>query len=95
MGLAARIGDMHVCPQVTSRAPHVGGPIVSGATTVLIGGRAAATVGSTAVCAGPTDVVITGSPVVLIEGKQAARMGDMTEHGGFVLLGSPTVLIGP
>lgn len=34
---AARATDMHTCPQVTGIVPHVGGPIVMGAPTVLIG----------------------------------------------------------
>jgi uncharacterized Zn-binding protein involved in type VI secretion len=31
---------------------------------------------------------------VLIGGKPAARMGDNTAHGGVVVVGCPTVLIG-
>jgi len=41
MPLAARIGDMHVCPMVTPGVPpipHVGGPVVQGAPTVITGG---------------------------------------------------------
>jgi uncharacterized Zn-binding protein involved in type VI secretion len=36
-----------------------------------------------------------GSPTVLIGGMMAARIGDMTMHGGVILVGFPTVLIGP
>jgi uncharacterized Zn-binding protein involved in type VI secretion len=32
---------------------------------------------------------------VLIGGLPAARMGDMTVHGGVIVMGFPTVLIGP
>jgi uncharacterized Zn-binding protein involved in type VI secretion len=32
---------------------------------------------------------------VLIGGMPAARMGDMTLHGGVIVVGFPTVLIGP
>ena len=36
-----------------------------------------------------------GGATVLIGGMPAARMGDMTAHGGTIVLGCPTVLIGP
>jgi len=92
---AARLTDMHVCPMVTGVVPHVGGPIVGpGAPTVLIGGLPAARVGDMAVCVGPPDVVVTGAFTVLICGQPAARMGDSTAHGGVIVLGYPTVLIG-
>ena len=92
---AARINDMHVCPMVTALVPHVGGPILPpGEPTVLIGGLPAATVGSMCVCTGPPDSIVVGSSTVLIGGKPAARMGDSTAHGGTIVLGAPTVLIG-
>jgi len=91
---AARIGDMHVCPMVTVLVPHVGGPIAMGAPTVLIGGVPAARIGDMGVCVGPPDVVMMGSPKVLISGSPAARMGDSTAHGGTIVVGCPTVLIG-
>jgi uncharacterized Zn-binding protein involved in type VI secretion len=31
---------------------------------------------------------------VLIAGKPAARIGDTTTHGGTIILGCPTVIIG-
>lgn len=92
--LAARIGDMHVCPVVTP-PPHVGGPLTGpGCPTVLIGGKPAAVMGDMAVCTGPPDTIISGSATVMIGGKPAARMGDSTAHGGTIVLGEPTVLIG-
>ena len=92
---AARILDMHVCPMVTGLVPHVGGPITMPATpTVLIGGMPAAGLGSLCVCCGPPDSIVMGSATVLIGGKPAARMGDSTAHGGVILGGLPTVLIG-
>lgn len=95
---AARIGDMHVCPMQTpapTPIPHVGGPISSPSTpTVLIGGVPAAGLGSMCVCVGPPDSIIKGSATVLIGGKPAARMGDSTAHGGSIVVGCPTVLIG-
>ena len=92
---AARINDMHVCPIVTPAGPHVGGPILPpGDPTVLIGGMPAARVGDMAVCTGPPDSIIMGSTTVLIGGMPAARMGDSTAHGGSIVLGEFTVLIG-
>jgi uncharacterized Zn-binding protein involved in type VI secretion len=92
---AARLTDMHVCPMVDVLVPHVGGPITGpGAATVLIGGMPAARVGDMAVCVGPPDTVIVGAFTVLIGGQPAARMGDSTAHGGTIILGMPTVLIG-
>lgn len=91
---AARATDMHTCPQVTGIVPHVGGPIVMGAPTVLIGGLPAARVSDPVTCVGPPDSIIMGSPTVLIGGLLAARMGDPTAHGGVIVGGFPTVLIG-
>lgn len=95
---AARVGDMHVCPMVTPGLPpipHIGGPILPpGTPTVLIGGLPAAGVGSMCTCVGPPDSIIMGSVGVLIGGKPAARMGDNCAHGGTIVLGCPTVMIG-
>lgn len=92
---AARIGDMHVCPMVTGLVPHVGGPVVGpGVPTVLIGGMPAAVSGDMCVCTGPPDTIVLGSTGVFIGGKPAARMGDMCAHGGTIIVGLPTVLIG-
>lgn len=86
---------MHVCPMVTGVVPHVGGPILPpGAPTVLIGGLPAARMGDMATCVGPPDTIILGSMSVLISGKPAARMGDMCAHGGSIVVGCFTVLIG-
>ncbi|QJW89136.1 PAAR domain-containing protein [Spirosoma taeanense] len=95
MGMAARIGDMHVCPMVTGVVPHVGGPVLPpGTVTVLIGGMPAACLGDLCTCVGPPDTILMGSATVLIGGKPAARMGDPTAHGGTIIVGCPTVLIG-
>lgn len=92
---ASRITDMHVCPMVTGVVPHVGGP-VSGpcAPTVLIGGLPAARVTDMCVCVGPPDVIVKASVTVLTLGMPQARIGDMTAHGGVLVLGMPTVLVG-
>ena len=93
---AARITDMHVCPMVNpGGVPHVGGPILPpGAATVLIGGMPAARVGDMCTCVGPPDTIVAGSSTVMIGGMPAARMGDSTAHGGTIVAGAPTVLIG-
>ena len=92
---AARVGDMHTCPMVTGVVPHVGGPIMPpGSPTVLIGGMPAAVVGGMCVFVGPPDSIIKVSATVLIGGMPAARMGDNTAHGGVIVLGLPTVMIG-
>jgi uncharacterized Zn-binding protein involved in type VI secretion len=92
---AVCIGDTHVCPAVTGIVPHVGGPVLVGQPTVLIGGRPAARVGDLCTCVGPPATISSGCPTVLIGGKPAARIGDLTSHGGTIVgPGMPTVLIG-
>ena len=95
---AARAGDMHVCPMMTPGVPpipHVGGPVLPpGCPTVLIASMPAARVGDMCVCVGPPDVIAMGSFTVLIGSMPAAQMGSMTAHGGSIVLGAPTVLIG-
>jgi uncharacterized Zn-binding protein involved in type VI secretion len=94
---AARIGDEHMCPKVTPGTPpvpHVGGPVFSGCLTVLIEDRPAARVKDSCTCIGVQDKIITGSSSVYIGGKPAARMGDQTGHGGKIVAGSRTVMIG-
>jgi uncharacterized Zn-binding protein involved in type VI secretion len=96
---AARIGDMHACPMVTPGVPpipHVGGPILPpGCPTVLIGGQPAARATDMCVCVGPPDTIAMGSATVLIGYLMAARIGDSTVHGGVIVVGCPTVMIGP
>ena len=96
---AARVSDFHQCPMSTPvgpvQVPHVGGPILGpGAVTVLIGGLPAAKVGDVALCIGPPDAVVKGSATVTVMGFPAARMGDKTAHGGTIMLGCFTVIIG-
>jgi uncharacterized Zn-binding protein involved in type VI secretion len=92
---AARITDLHVCPMVNpGPVPHVGGPVTLGEPTVLIGNMPAARVGDMAVCVGPPDTIVKGSATVMIGNMPAARLGDSTAHGGVIVAGYPTVLIG-
>lgn len=92
---AARISDGHSCPAVEpGPKPHVGGPVSAGDGTVLIGFMPAARVGDSATCIGPSDSVASGEPSVQIGFKDAARLGDATSHGGVIVAGCPTVIIG-
>jgi uncharacterized Zn-binding protein involved in type VI secretion len=92
---AARVTDMHVCPLVTGVVPHVGGPILPPcAVQVLIGGLPAARITDLATCVGPPDMILMGSTTVFIEYLPAARIGDSTVHGGVIVLGCFTVIIG-
>jgi uncharacterized Zn-binding protein involved in type VI secretion len=92
---AARITDMHTCPMVTGIVPHVGGPISGPCIpTVLIGKLPAAVATDMCICVGPPDTIVKGSATVLIGKLPAARIGDPTAHGGSIVLGFPTVIIG-
>jgi uncharacterized Zn-binding protein involved in type VI secretion len=95
---AARLTDLHTCPLFTAGCPpipHVGGEIMGpGVQTVLIGRLPACVVGDMATCVGPPDSIIKGSATVLIGKKPAARMGDASAHGGAIVRGHPTVIIG-
>jgi uncharacterized Zn-binding protein involved in type VI secretion len=92
---AARIGDWHTCPMMNpGPVPHVGGPIMTGMPDVMIGGMPAARISDMLVCAGPPDVIVQGSMTVNIGFMPAARLGDTTAHGGVIVMGCPTVMIG-
>lgn len=91
---AARVVDPHICPMIDGVKPHVGGPIAVGAPTVMICFMPAARVGDTVTCVGPPDVIAKGSMTVMIGGMPAARFMDSTVHGGMIVMGAPTVIIG-
>ena len=95
---AARITDMHTCPMVTPGlppVPHVGGPIIGpGVPNVLIEKLPASVLGDMTTCVGPPDTIIKGSATVMISGRPSVRIGDTTAHGGVVVAGAPTVIIG-
>lgn len=65
-----------------------------GAPNVKITGLPAARKGDKLICVGPPDSISSGSSSVKINGKPAARLGDSTSHGGKILVGNPTVVIG-
>lgn len=85
---------MHVCPMVTGIVPHVGGPIIKGQPNVLTCMLPQARVTDMCVCVGPPDMIVKGSATVMVGGLPAARIGDNTAHGGVIILGAFTVMIG-
>ena len=96
--MAARIGDPHICPMVTPGTPpipHVGGPVIMGAPTVLTAGVPQSRVTDTLTCVGPPDVFVIGSMGVIVCSLPATRaLIDTTAHGGNVVMGALTVFIG-
>lgn len=89
--------DMHTCPMQTPGTPpipHVGGPEVVAAPTVMICNMPAGQMGDQTVCVGPPDTVAKGSATVMICSKPADRIGDTNAHGGALTVGAPTVMIG-
>lgn len=95
---AARVTDMHTCPQATPGTPpvpHVGGPILPpGCPTVLIGAMPDARIGDLSFCVGPPDPLAQGAASVLVGGLPTCRQTDMSSHGGVIVSGMPNVLIG-
>nr|WSX76378.1 PAAR domain-containing protein [Streptomyces sp. NBC_00899] len=89
MAAAARMGD------ATGHGGVISGP---GVASVLIGGRAAAVVGTPHTCGtplhAPSAIQGPGSTSVLIGGRRAARVGDTAGCGSPVVAGCPTVLFG-
>jgi len=94
---SARITDMVVCPMITPATPpipHVGGPLITGAPTVLVSFMPPSRISDQNVCVGPPGIVAKGSVTCLIANMPAARIGDIAGHGGTIVSGAPTVLIG-
>ena len=92
---ASRTTDMHTCPMVTGTVPHVGGPVTGPcAPTVLIGNLPAARISDMCTCVGPPDVIAKGSATVITMNMPQARIGDLTAHGGVLVAGMPTVMVG-
>ena len=92
---AAPLTDTHVCPIITGVVPHVGGPIIGpGSPNVFTGALTRARATDMCVCCGPPDPILPGATTVFINNRLAARLGDMTAHGGNFILGLPMVLIG-
>src|SRR5574340_1055244 len=60
--------DFHACPLVNGVQPHVGGMVVMGSLTVLIGGMPAARMSDSIVEAGGPNLIAVGCPTVMIGG---------------------------
>nr|WP_321455739.1 PAAR domain-containing protein [uncultured Cohaesibacter sp.] len=77
-------------------APHVGGPIIPPCqVNVIVCGMPQARVTDKSLCATAIPAkIVTGAWNVLVGGQPAARIGDKTSHGGTIITGCPTVLIG-
>lgn len=58
--------DFHTCPLFNGPAPHVGGVISMGSTTVLINNLPAARQGDMITEAGPPNSIVMGCPTVMI-----------------------------
>jgi uncharacterized Zn-binding protein involved in type VI secretion len=93
---AARVTDPHVCSKVEpGPVPHVGGPILPlCAPKVVTGNQPQARLSDLAICVGPPDCIAMGSSTVLVHGLPAARLNDKTAHGGAIVIGLDSVLIG-
>lgn len=92
---ASRVTDPHICPAVTGIVPHVGGPIIPPCmVTVLTCVQPQARILDIATCVGPPDPIAQGEATVLVGGLPATRFLHTTSHGGVIMGGCPTVLIG-
>lgn len=83
---AARLGDAVACPKCGSTA------LVQGSADVTFDGLPAATLGHACGCGAALSAAVI--PNVLINGRPAAVLGSLTSHGGVVIDGSGTVIIG-
>ncbi|WP_312940552.1 PAAR domain-containing protein [Stutzerimonas balearica] len=85
---AARLGDPTACPV----PGHGNNPIEAGSPDVLFDGLPAARMGDASACGGAMAGAVI--PTVLINGKPAAVVGSVGNHGNVVTAGSGTVVIG-
>ena len=85
---AARLGDSSSCP----KTGHGNNPIASGSPDVFFDGLPAARAGDSTGCGSTLSSNLV--PNVLINGKSAATLGSLGDHGSVVIGGSGTVIIG-
>lgn len=83
---AARLGDAVACPKCGTNA------LVQGSSNVFFDGQPAATLGHACGCGAAVSAAVI--PNVLINGQPAAVLGSVTSHGGVVIGGAGTVIIG-
>lgn len=60
------LGDVHTCPLSSGPAPHVGGSVAKGSSTVFVNKMPAARLGDTIVENGPPNTIVAGCSTVLI-----------------------------
>ena len=91
----ARQFDTHVCPMPwPGGAPHGPTPVLGPSVpTVLMGGMPCAVIGDTCACGaslvGSSKTVMAGNKFVV-----RAWPGDVSSHGGNVIVGFPQILVG-
>lgn len=85
---AARLGDPTDCP----KKGHGTNPIAAGSPDVLLDGLPAARQGDSSACGGAMSGNLISN--VMINGRPAAVLGSVGDHGNVVVGGSGTVLIG-
>lgn len=83
---AARLGDAVACPKCGATA------LVQGSSDVSFDGLPAATLGHACGCGAALSAAVISN--VLINGQPAAVLGSLTSHGGVVIGGSGSVIIG-
>jgi len=83
---AARLGDAVSCPTCGTTA------LVQGSSNVFFDGLPAATLGHACGCGAALSAAVI--PNVFINGQPAAVLGSVTSHGGVVIGGSGSVIIG-
>lgn len=89
---AAKVGDSHGCDMPNHQPGPISGPAEP---TVQIAGGPAARFSDMAPClGGGPDAIAMGAPTVIVGKLPAAGRGDPTYHGGKVLSGTDTVLLG-
>lgn len=85
---AARVTDPTACPM----SGHCSNPIIEGSPDVFFDGLPAARQGDVSACASRISTGV--SSTVFINGKPAATLGSVGEHGNVIIGGSGTVFIG-
>lgn len=85
---AARVTDPTACPIPR----HGTNPIIEGSPDVFFDGLPAARQGDVSACSSPINTGVSSS--VFINGKPAATLGSVGEHGNVIIGGSGTVIIG-
>ncbi|KTT12625.1 hypothetical protein NS2R_07860 [Pseudomonas oryzihabitans] len=83
---AARLGDAVACPKCGTTA------LVQGSSNVFFDGLPAATLGHACGCGATLSGAVI--PNVFINGQPAAVLGSVSSHGGVVIGGSGSVIIG-